>query len=168
MACRPARRRGSPVSIPRWTTVAELARWKAALPPRLRRTFLSALPAPLVEPLRRIKDEDELAVMIEAALVGCKLFEQILGFIRPGIQEIEVAAELEYQARLLGAEGMSFETIVAVRRPLRPSPRKSLHRPAPAQRLPDPRFRYNPQRLLLRYDAYRLPRKAQAKGARHL
>ena len=27
--------------------------------------------------------------------------------------ETEVAAELEYQARLLGAEGMSFETIVA-------------------------------------------------------
>ena len=98
---------------PAWTTVAELARWKDALPPRLRRTFLSALPAPLVEPLRRIKDDDELSIMIEAALVGCKLFEQILGFIRPGIQEIEVAAELEYQARLLGAEGMSFETIVA-------------------------------------------------------
>ncbi len=98
---------------PGWTTVAELARWKAALPPRNRRTFLSELPAPLVEPLRRIKDDDELALMTEAALVGCKLFEKILAFIRPGIQEIEVAAELEYQARLLGAEGMSFETIVA-------------------------------------------------------
>jgi Xaa-Pro aminopeptidase len=98
---------------PAWTTVAELARWKDALPPRLRRTFLSALPAPLVEPLRRIKDEDELSIMVDAAMVGCELFEQILGFIRPGIQEIEVAAELEYRARLLGAEGMSFDTIVA-------------------------------------------------------
>jgi Xaa-Pro aminopeptidase len=98
---------------PAWTTVAELARWKDALHPRLRRTFLSALPAPLVEPLRRIKDEDELSIMVDAAMVGSKLFEQILGFIRPGIQEIEVAAELEYQARLLGAEGMSFDTIVA-------------------------------------------------------
>ena len=37
----------------------------------------------------------------------------MLGFIRPGLREIEVAAELEHQARLLGAEGMSFETIVA-------------------------------------------------------
>ena len=60
-----------------------------------------------------IKDEDELAMMAEAALVGCKLFEHILGFIRPGHREIDVAAELEHQARLLGAEGMSFETIVA-------------------------------------------------------
>jgi Xaa-Pro aminopeptidase len=98
---------------PNWTTVAELARWRAALPSRLRRSFLSALPTPLVEPLRRVKDEDELALMIEAALVGCKLFEHILGFIRPGLAEVEVAAELEHRGRLLGAEGMSFETIVA-------------------------------------------------------
>lgn len=98
---------------PAYTTVAELTRWRAALPSGLRRTFLSALAAPLVEPLRWIKDEDELALMIEAALVGCKLFDHILGFIRPGLAEFEVAAELEHQARLLGAEGMSFETIVA-------------------------------------------------------
>lgn len=98
---------------PTWTTVADLARWKAALPARLRRSFLSALAAPLVEPLRWVKDEDELTIMIEAALLGCNLFDHILGFLRPGLAEIEVAAELEHQARLLGAEGMSFETIVA-------------------------------------------------------
>jgi Xaa-Pro aminopeptidase len=45
--------------------------------------------------------------------MGCKLFEHVLGFIRPGLTEIEVAAELEHRARLLGVEGMSFETIVA-------------------------------------------------------
>jgi Xaa-Pro aminopeptidase len=95
------------------TTVADLANWKAVLPYRLRRGFLSALPAAFVEPLRRVKDEEELATMREAALVGCRLFDNILGFIRPGVREIEVAAELEHQARLLGAEGMSFETIVA-------------------------------------------------------
>ena len=96
-----------------WTSVAELARWKAALPSSLRRSFLVALPASLVEQLRRVKDEDEIAIMVEAALVGCQLFEHILGFIRPGLREVEVAAELEHQARLMGAEAMSFETIVA-------------------------------------------------------
>jgi Xaa-Pro aminopeptidase len=70
------------------------------------------LAAPLVEPLRQVKDEDELALMTEAALVGCKLFDHILSFVRPGMAEIEVAAELEHRARLMGAEGMSFETIV--------------------------------------------------------
>lgn len=98
---------------PAWTTVAELARWRAALPSSLRRSFLAALPASLIEPLRRVKDEDEIAIMVEAAIVGCRLFEHILGFVRPGLREIEVAAELEYQARLMGAEAMSFETIVA-------------------------------------------------------
>ncbi len=98
---------------PAKTTVANLARFKAALPARLRRGFLTEIASPLVEPLRMVKDEDELAVMKEAALVGCRLFDHILGFIQPGMRELEVAAELEHQARLLGAEGMSFETIVA-------------------------------------------------------
>ena len=98
---------------PAWTSVAELARLRSALPSRLRRTLLTALSAPLVEPLRWVKDEDELTIMIEAALTGCKLFEHILGYIRPGIAEFDVAAELEYHARRLGAEGMSFDTIVA-------------------------------------------------------
>ncbi len=98
---------------PMHTTVADFDRLKAALPTRLRRVFFTPLPAPLVETLRMTKDADELALMREAALLGCRLFEHILTVIRPGLAEFEVAAELEYQARLLGAEGMSFETIVA-------------------------------------------------------
>jgi len=98
---------------PAWTTVGELARWREGLPSRLRRNFLTALAAPLVEPLRQIKDEDELALMAEAALMGCRLFDHMLAFLRPGLAELEVAAELEYRARRMGAEGMSFETIVA-------------------------------------------------------
>ncbi len=98
---------------PSRTTVADLARWKHELPNRLRRGFFQETPAPFVEILRCVKDEDELALMAEAALVGCKLFEHILGVLRPGLPEIEIAAELEHHARILGAEGMSFETIVA-------------------------------------------------------
>jgi Xaa-Pro aminopeptidase len=98
---------------PTHTTVAELSRLRAELPSKLRRSVLTELPAPLVEPLRLVKDEDELKLMSEAALIGCQLFEHILTVIRPGVPEIEIAAELEHQARLRGAEGMSFETIVA-------------------------------------------------------
>jgi Xaa-Pro aminopeptidase len=98
---------------PAHTTVAELQRWRAALPAKLRRSFLTPIAAPLVEPLRLVKDEDELRIMREAALLGCRLFDHMLGYLRPGLREIEVAAELEHQARLLGAEGMSFDTIVA-------------------------------------------------------
>ncbi len=98
---------------PSWTSVADLGRFRAALPTRLRKSFLTPLAAPIVEALRMVKDEDELALLVEAALVGCKLFEHVLGVIRPGLAEFEVAAELEHHARLLGAEGMSFDTIVA-------------------------------------------------------
>jgi len=95
------------------TTVAELGRWKAELASGLRRKFLVPLEESIVETLRQAKDEDELALMREAALVGCRLFDHILSFLRPGLREIDVAAELEHRARVLGAEGMSFETIVA-------------------------------------------------------
>jgi Xaa-Pro aminopeptidase len=98
---------------PACTSVAELAHLRSALPSKLRRSFLSELAAPLVESLRLVKDDDELALISHAALLGCSLFDQILGVIRLGITELEIAAELEYQARLRGAEGMSFETIVA-------------------------------------------------------
>jgi Xaa-Pro aminopeptidase len=95
-----------------YTTVAELGRWKAALPSKLRRKLLVGMAAP-VEPLRWLKDEDELAVMREAAALGDVLFTHMLEFIRPGLTEVAIAAELEYQARVRGAEGMSFESIVA-------------------------------------------------------
>jgi len=95
------------------TTVADLKRWQSELPSRLRRSFFQEAPAPFVAQLRMAKDEDELAVITEAALAGCQLFEGILEFLRPGIAEIDVAAELEHKARMMGAEGMSFETIVA-------------------------------------------------------
>jgi Xaa-Pro aminopeptidase len=60
-----------------------------------------------------VKDAAEIERMAVAAALGVRLFEHILGFLRPGIMENAVAAELEYRARLWGAEAMSFPTIVA-------------------------------------------------------
>jgi Xaa-Pro aminopeptidase len=116
---------------PARTSVAELARLREGLPAKMRRSFLMPIAAPMVEILRVVKDEDELRIMKEAALMGCRLFDHMLGFLRPGLMETEVAAELEHEARLLGAEGMSFETIVAS------GPRSALpHGRATAARLP--------------------------------
>jgi len=66
-----------------------------------------------VAKLRWVKDADEVARMRAAAALGCKLFERILGAMLPGMTENAVAAEMEYAARLAGAEAMSFPTIVA-------------------------------------------------------
>ena len=106
---------GATVSVgfdPAHTSVMELERLKAALPSGMKRKLLVPVKS-LVEPLRWVKDEDELAIMAEAAKLGDRLFEHMLGFIKPGLSEVAVAAELEYQARVRGAEGMSFESIVA-------------------------------------------------------
>jgi len=40
-------------------------------------------------------------------------FSRILNYIQPGIRENEIAAELEYQMKVLGAEKYAFDTIVA-------------------------------------------------------
>jgi len=68
---------------------------------------------PLVEQARMLKDPQEIANLRAAARLGTSLFEVALKTIRPGIKEVEVAAEMEYAARQAGAEGMSFATIVA-------------------------------------------------------
>jgi Xaa-Pro aminopeptidase len=45
--------------------------------------------------------------------LGAKLFDRAVEVIRPGIKEVEVAAEMELTARRGGAEEMSFPTIIA-------------------------------------------------------
>jgi Xaa-Pro aminopeptidase len=67
----------------------------------------------LIEELRMVKDDDELAVMQEAAELADRTFEHMLGFLKPGLKESEVALELEFFMRHHGATSTSFETIVA-------------------------------------------------------
>jgi Xaa-Pro aminopeptidase len=97
---------------PENTTVAALERMRAAIDGR-RKNFFAPLEAPVVSALRLVKDADELALLEKAAALGCELFEEILPRIESGVSERTIAAHLEYAARSRGAEGMSFETIVA-------------------------------------------------------
>src|SRR5436305_8356357 len=69
--------------------------------------------ASMIEHLRMIKDAAELASIRKAVQLGSNLFKHVVKAIRPGVKELDVAAELEYQARRAGAEAMSFETIIA-------------------------------------------------------
>jgi Xaa-Pro aminopeptidase len=94
------------------TTVAALEAMKKALPAARRRSFLVATDG-LVAKIREVKDENEIARMRKAAALGCSLFDSVLKYVVPGATEAEVAAQLEFKARVAGAEAMSFETIVA-------------------------------------------------------
>jgi Xaa-Pro aminopeptidase len=90
-------------------TVAARKRLAALIPKGVR---LREVP-PVVEQARMVKDSNELEKIREAVSVGAGLFDRALVTIRPGVNELEVAAEMEYSARKAGVEGMSFETIVA-------------------------------------------------------
>jgi Xaa-Pro aminopeptidase len=94
------------------TTVTELGLYRKALSPGHRR-FFRPLAESLVPHLRLIKDEDELQLLKQAAHLGVDLFHELLPHLHPGVPETTVAAQLENSARLRGAEGMSFESIVA-------------------------------------------------------
>ena len=112
-------------------TVSLRSRLRKLLPARIKLKETSAL----VEDLRLIKDAGELAAIERAVKLGADIFRAALSTIKPGVRETEVAAELEYAARRAGAEGMSFETIVAS------GPRSALpHGVASMARIPERGF----------------------------
>lgn len=89
-------------------------------------TFAKELPEMQVEfvPLddavsayREVKTEDEIAKLARAEQIGDEAFAEIVKFIREnwknGLTEQRVALQLEYEMRLRGAEGTSFDTIAA-------------------------------------------------------
>ena len=61
-----------------------------------------------------MKDASELAQMRKAAILASEVVDVCAWpFLKPGVREIEIAAEIEYQMRKSGASGAAFETIVA-------------------------------------------------------
>ncbi len=71
-------------------------------------------PAPVqLDKLRMVKDETELAALRTAVRLADDAFSHILGYLRPGISERDVALELEFFMRKNGAEKAAFGIIVA-------------------------------------------------------
>lgn len=98
---------------PGQTTVSALHAMRAAVTPKRRRSLFRAAATDLVGRQREIKDPDEISTMRDAARLGCALFEETLQDLTASMTEVQVAMELERRARLAGADGMSFESIVA-------------------------------------------------------
>jgi Xaa-Pro aminopeptidase len=66
-----------------------------------------------IEELRTVKSPTEIARIRRSVETNSKAFEQGVARVKPGMKEQDLAAELEYRMRRLGAEKPSFETIVA-------------------------------------------------------
>ncbi|OPY77578.1 MAG: putative peptidase [Syntrophorhabdus sp. PtaU1.Bin153] len=66
-----------------------------------------------IEDIRKQKEPAEIDMIVRAIDVATKAFTEVFEQIRPGRTEKEIANELDYAMRRLGAEGPSFATIVA-------------------------------------------------------
>ena len=67
----------------------------------------------IVENLRAVKDAEETERMRAAARLGSQVMDEAIRLIRPGVSELDIAAEIGYRMRRKGASGESFEAIVA-------------------------------------------------------
>jgi len=62
---------------------------------------------------RAIKDEDEINTLRKACTMASEVAEEIVAFLKEGVVEYEVAAEMCYMMQKKGASGPAFDTIVA-------------------------------------------------------
>lgn len=69
--------------------------------------------APILHRLRSIKNAHELEVMKKAVDISKSMFERILGFVKPGVWEYEIEAEVIHEYIRRRANGHSFHPIVA-------------------------------------------------------
>ena len=62
---------------------------------------------------RQRKDSAELGQIRKASRLAGDVLSAALELLKPGVREIEIGAEIEYQMRRRGASGPAFESIVA-------------------------------------------------------
>ncbi len=67
----------------------------------------------MVEGMRMVKDEAEIALLARACQITAESFGATLAGIRPGVTERELAVTLEREMIDRGAEKLAFDTIVA-------------------------------------------------------
>lgn len=66
----------------------------------------------MVSKLRAAKSEAEIEKMIKAQRISESALDEVLGIIKPGLSEKEIAAELVYRMLRGGAQNVSFDPIV--------------------------------------------------------
>jgi Xaa-Pro aminopeptidase len=94
------------VTVEDSVSMADFEQLKKTVKARFRTT------AGIIETVRSIKDDNEIATIKSAAAVSAKALAQTLPYIKTGMTESELAGMLDFQIRKLGARN-GFETIVA-------------------------------------------------------
>jgi Xaa-Pro aminopeptidase len=82
----------------------------------LKKEFPSASFVPkssVIETISAVKDESEIDAIKRAAAITDKVFKKVLLALKPGVRELDIAAEISYWHQRMGADGDAFESIVA-------------------------------------------------------
>ena len=69
--------------------------------------------APILHELRSVKDSVEIDLMQRACNITEKGFRRILNFIKPGVMEYEIEAELMHEFLMNRSKGFAYEPIIA-------------------------------------------------------
>jgi Xaa-Pro aminopeptidase len=69
--------------------------------------------APLVNDLRTVKEPEEIVMMQKACDITGLAFRRVLGFVKPGVLEYEIEAEITHEFIRNGASGHSYAPIIA-------------------------------------------------------
>ena len=69
--------------------------------------------APIMKNLRMKKDSEEIELMKEACNITAKAFDRILKFVKPGVTEYEVEAEITHEFLWNKATGHAYPPIIA-------------------------------------------------------
>jgi Xaa-Pro aminopeptidase len=69
--------------------------------------------APILQELRQIKSETEIALMKEACLITEKAFRRVLDFVKPGVKEFEIEAEILHEFIRNRSRGPAYGSIIA-------------------------------------------------------
>ena len=69
--------------------------------------------APILNTLRMVKSEEEIAITKQACDITAKAFRRCLATVKPGMYEYEVQAEIEYIFKQNNATGHAYAPIIA-------------------------------------------------------
>jgi Xaa-Pro aminopeptidase len=69
--------------------------------------------APVINKLRLIKEPEEIELMKKACAITKDAFIRVLKYIKPGVMEYEIEAEITHEFLKRGSDGHAFQPIVA-------------------------------------------------------
>ncbi len=103
-----ARRRVPGVAYETTLALSSYRRWR-----RLTRRIPQKAADGLVERIRTEKDEEEISFIRRSAQITSRVMNETIPLIKPGVRELDLAAEIEYRFRKNGSAGCAFPPIVA-------------------------------------------------------